>query len=247
MNNYQFIGSMYEKKIGRGEDSDPILFVNMPISNFIAVGVFDGMGGAGSTECLSSFSVENNHKTKAYVASRIVRESISNLLINTSDFNQSPLSDTRLKEAILKTYTEERIKYPSISKGVLRSSLIKDYPTTLAITTAFEIDNDIIINSYWAGDSRNYLWTEEGIFQISNDDIKGDLDPFENLREDAPLSNCVHADGEFVINNRIITSFPINKRFIIMSATDGCFGYFQSPMDFEKVLYETLKISNSYK
>ena len=70
---------MKPKKIGLGEDSEPI-FLNRDF--FVAVGVLDGMGGAGGAECISDFG--DSH-TKAYVASRIIKEAIEKAIcqINT--------------------------------------------------------------------------------------------------------------------------------------------------------------------
>ena len=136
------------------------------------------------------------------------------------------------------------MKYPPKSKGGLRSSLIKEYPTTLAMVIV-SIDKDkYIIDSIWAGDSRNYIWNMNGLFQISKDDLKGNLDPLQNLREDAPMSNCLQADAPIRLNHNRI-SMPIEEKFMVISATDGCFGYYPSPMDFEKTLLESLRNAES--
>ena len=96
---------------------------------------------------------------------------------------------------------------------------------------------DIFSNFAWEFDLLNRL--------ISKDDLKGDLDPLQNLRDDAPMSNCVHADGKFVINHKSIEGLSVNDKFLIISATDGCFGYYPSPMDFETTLYECVKYSKN--
>ena len=246
MNKVQLLGAMKEKRIGRGEDSDPILFKS---SNdmLLAVGVLDGLGGSGSAECESDFSTDGNNKTKAYVASRITKETIESHLKESPESISDRLFATSLMNWIKDRFSYEKKKYPPKSKGMLRSALIKDYPTTLALTTVHTSESFYCINSYWAGDSRNFLWTREGLFQISKDDLKGDPDPLENLRNDAPMSNCIHADGEFEIHNICIKSIPTTDNIIILSATDGCFGYYSTPMDFEEILRVTLKESNSYK
>lgn len=84
----------------------------------------------------------------------------------------------------------------------------------------------------------------DGLYQISIDDLKGGLDPLQNLHEDAPMSNCVQADAPFKINNKRIV-LKDKSKFVVISATDGCFGYYPSPMDFEKALIDSLKNSNS--
>lgn len=229
---------MKPKKIGLGEDSEPIL-LNRDF--FVAVGVLDGMGGAGGAECVSDFG--DSH-TKAYVASRIIKEAIEKALCQITTLPEIPDFISFLEKVIANRYDEERLKYPPKSKGGLRSSLIKEYPTTLAMVIV-SIDNDkYIIDSIWAGDSRNYIWNMNGLFQISKDDLKGNLDPLQNLREDAPMSNCLQADASIRLNHNRI-SMPIEEKFMIISATDGCFGYYPSPMDFEKILLESLRNAES--
>lgn len=229
---------MKEKKKGLGEDSDPIL---LRLENLTVTGVLDGMGGAGGAECESDFG---SGYTKAYVASRIVKTAIENMIRQNPSFTfQSDFCEILLV-TICDRLNQEQMKYPPRTKG-LRSALIKEYPTTLAMTCVREEGTQLIIDSYWAGDSRNYIWTPKGLFQITRDDLKGNLDSLQNLRDDAPMSNCIHADGKFTINRNTIADMSINDKFLVISATDGCFGYYPSPMDFEKALSESVKYSSN--
>lgn len=212
---------MIEKREGHGEDSPALSLIK---KNFCAVGVFDGMGGSGAAICKSEF--EGDH-TKAYVASRIILEAINNYMKNAKDVRD--INSDGIKSTAHGRLEQEKSKYPTKASG-LRSKLVRDYPTTLAITTALQNgDGTHTVNSYWAGDSRNYLWTPEGFYQISKDDLDTELDPLENLRNDGALSNCICADREFIINNKSIT---VEGKFVILSATDGCFNYFATPMHF---------------
>ncbi len=235
-----FLNKMQEKKEGRGEDSDPILFHN---NNIIVVGVFDGMGGAGGTECDSDYTLNGQFMTKAYIGSRIVREAISKAINKDPSIVLNEDFTEKLKQIIIERYAVEKERYLPKAKVSLRSALIKEYPTTLAITTIVKDNDKYIVNSYWAGDSRNYLWNSKGLFQISIDDLKGDLDPLQNLHEDAPMSNCIQADAPFKIRHKRI-NLSLEEKFVIISATDGCFGYYPSPMDFYKVLTDSLKYSD---
>lgn len=223
---------MIEKREGHGEDSNPLFLIK---EDFYAVGVFDGMGGSGATTCVSEYG--NDH-TKAYVASRIIKEAVFNYLNNAncySDINSEGIWNTAKSRL-----EQEKSNYPTKVSG-LRSKLVRDYPTTLAIVTCNLVDDGIsTIDSYWAGDSRNYLWNSEGFYQISKDDLDVDNDPLENLRNDGALSNCICADRAFQINNKRIN---VKGPFIIISATDGCFGYFITPMHFHEVLLTGLKLS----
>ena len=222
---------MVEKIIGKGEDSDPILFST---ESSAITGVFDGMGGSGASLCNSEFGESH---TKAYVSSRIIRNAIFNHLNNQKDIDSEIL-----KEICQNRLEAEKQKYPS-AKSILRSKLVRDYPTTLALAIAKECYNDIEINSYWAGDSRNYLWMKDGFYQISQDDLVNNNDPLENLSNDSALSNCICTDQDFMINH-LAVQIP-KQPYILLSATDGCFGYFHTPMHFEHLLASSLFVAES--
>ena len=226
-----------EKIEGHGEDAPPLL-INK--GKACAVGVFDGMGGAGAATCDSSLG---DGFTKAYVASRLVAHSMD-LFLN----NHLPTDDVLVEdmEAVIKNKLhEEKEAFPPKVTSSLRSKLVRDYPTTLAIVTLQEYDKSFQIDSYWAGDSHCYLWTKDGFFQISKDDLEENNDPMENLHNDSPISNCVCADRDFVIHHKLIklTKEPI----VILCATDGCFGYYQTPMHFEYVLKSCLQKAKNEK
>ena len=225
---------MIEKREGLGEDSNTLSIVK---DDFCAVGVFDGMGGSGAAICKSEFGDDH---TKAYVASRIILEAINNYIENTKDVRS--INSDGIRFTARGRLEQEKNTYPTKASG-LRSKLVRDYPTTLAITTALKNEDETyVVNSYWAGDSRNYLWTQEGFCQISKDDLDTELDPLENLRNDGILSNCICADREFCINNLTI---EVPEKFVILSATDGCFNYFATPMHFQEVLLTGLRLSEN--
>lgn len=218
-----------EKIVGHGEDAPPLLISR---GKAFAVGVFDGMGGAGATTCDSSFG---DGYTQAYVASRIVCSSVDLFLQNHLPTDDVTIED--MKEVIKRKLREEKESFPPKVKSALRSKLVREYPTTLAIVVLQEYEKTYKVESYWAGDSHCYLWTKDGFFQISKDDLEVNNDPMENLHNDSPISNCICADRDFTINS---TTFEIPKGpAIILCATDGCFGYYQSPMHFEYILRST--------
>ena len=223
---------MIEKREGHGEDSNPLSIVK---NDFYAVGVFDGMGGSGAALCKSEYG---DNLTKAYVASRIIQEAVNAYIDNAK--SPSEITSDGIRFTARGRLEQEKSHFPTKASG-LRSKLVRDYPTTLAITTANKNEDDThTVNSYWAGDSRNYLWTLDGFYQISKDDLDTELDPLDNLRNDGALSNCICADRDFFINNK---SINVAGKFIILSATDGCFNYFATPMHFHEVLLTGLKLS----
>lgn len=230
---YVTIKFVMEKKEGHGEDAPPLLMIKGKSG---AVCVFDGMGGAGAATCDSDYGSEH---TKAYVASRIVASAVELYLANHLSTDDITIED--LKAVILRRLKEEQIKFPPQTKSMLRTKLVREYPTTMALVTIIESIDGIRIDSYWAGDSHCYLWTKKGIYQISKDDLEEDNDPMENLRNDAAISNCICADRDFQINHMQIE--PLKEPIAIISATDGCFGYFPTPMHFEDMLKRCLRQS----
>lgn len=227
---------MSEKKADNGEDSDPLLIVRDSIS---VVGVFDGMGGAGSTMHVMG----GTEKTGAYFASRKVKQVTESFFSQlASDTNKSTiLSDTiadDLKTHIKSSFNSLRKDCPPKVKSGLKSAMIKEFPTTLSVVLLQRTDNVISVVSLWAGDSRNYLLTPKGLFQISIDDLESKGDPYENLSSDSPLSNQICADRDFVINKLSVSIKE--ERFIVFSATDGCFGYYPTPLHFEDALLRNL-------
>lgn len=220
-----------EKKVELGEDAPPLLIQK---GKACAVGVFDGMGGAGATSCNSS--IGDGH-TQAYVSSRIVSSSMDTFLQNHLPTDDVAAED--MKAVIMRKLREEKEAFPPKVMSSLRSKLVRDYPTTLAIVTFQEHDKAYQVDSYWAGDSHCYLWTKGGFFQISKDDLEDNNDPMKNLHNDSPISNCICADREFFIHHK---SIPLPKEpVIILCATDGCFGYYPTPMHFEYVLKSCLQ------
>ena len=217
--------------VGQGEDAPPLLITK---DSVCATGVFDGMGGSGAIICNSDYG---EGFTKAYVASRIIKQTVQDFLNNNLGKKEVVVDD--LKNAILERLRIEQEKFPPVSKSILRSKLVRDYPTTMALVTLQKEKNTWQVDSYWAGDSHCYLWTKDGFFQISRDDLEEDNDPMENLHCDSPISNCICADRDFYINHLKI-EIPRDEPVIILAATDGCFGYYPTPMHFEDVIKRTL-------
>ncbi len=222
-----------EKKEGLGEDALPLLLSDA--NNY--VGVFDGMGGAGAAE-YPTFT--KGLKTGAYLASRVVRALCLEWLSKYKSFEN--ISDF---ENYISKCLSRLIDFWNIRQSGLRSSFVRILPTTLAIVESKRTNQGVVINSLWAGDSRNYILLSSGLQQISTDDLRQPKDPLENLRNDDALSNCICQDKPFTIHK--IKCGVFYEPIIILSATDGCFGYLTSPMHFEFILLDALMKSQSCK
>jgi len=63
-----------------------------------------------------------------------------------------------------------------------------------------------------------------------------------NLSRDGALTNVVSADNRFNLHH---STFIPKRPCIIFCATDGCFGYVSSPMEFELMILSSLVSSNN--
>lgn len=210
-----------------GEDS----YYSALNNNYSVLAVFDGCGGLGSKE-YDNF----NGKTGAYMASRIVsgatKKWFSLLPVNNEVNVYKQLIDKSFKIAA---------GYADKDSVIIKGSMQKPFPTTIALALNRIVDREIETEFIWAGDSRGYILDENGLHQITQDDINGE-DAMSNLSDDGVLTNVVSLTGEYKLHNRKLV---LKKPSVIFCATDGCFGYLSTPMEFENLLLETMNKSNS--
>jgi serine/threonine protein phosphatase PrpC len=218
-----------------GEDSDPILRDGPDLG---LAGVFDGMGGAGGTV----YETPDGPRSGAYLASRIARDVVEERLLALiaperplpGEATASELHD--VLDSALKTALED-LKAPA---SKLRSRLLRALPTTMALGVlqrARPDSADWACHVLWAGDSRVYVLTPDGMHQVSVDDLRDEGDAMANLQRDSVISNAISADTEFHVNHRRVA---LEAPFVLLSATDGCFGYLRSPMHFEELVLRAL-------
>lgn len=219
-----------EKIPGSGEDSYLYCFRE---GGGIA-GVFDGCGGSGARR-YEKFG----GKTGAYIASRVVSETVRDWFLRLADINNPVENVNELKEQINKVFGKYKDAVGNVSK--IKGSISKDFPTTAAIVTATVKDNHVQATCLWAGDSRCYLLSSDGLKQLTEDDLDG-LDAMENLSADGILTNVISASKDYTIH---IKTVRIDKPCILFAATDGCFGYLSTPMEFEYLLLNTLREASS--
>jgi hypothetical protein len=124
----------------------------------------------------------------------------------------------------------------------LRSRLLRALPTTMALAglQRQEPSGDRwTCHLLWAGDSRVYVFEpDSGARQLTVDDIRDHGDAMANLREDSVVSNAMSADTEFAVHHRQV---ELTAPFLVIAATDGCFGYLPSPMHFEHLVLAALR------
>jgi hypothetical protein len=228
------------KKENFGEDAPPIN-LEVSLKNRV-ISVFDGLGGSGST----IYEENGEKKTGAYISSRVVATVVLDYFDNLKNQNTTYEVNAEfienLKTQII-TALEEKLKLQKYEVSKLKSSLIRTFPTTLALIHCDFEDNKTKLDVIWAGDSRAYvLKPDKGLIQLSKDDLKLDNDPFENLKNDSPLSNMICLENDFKLNHK---TYFFENLLLAIVATDGCFGYYSTPMHFEYYLLKTIMDSNN--
>lgn len=225
------------KKVNYGEDADPYDCVDANKS-WGVISVFDGMGGAGARKYVHDETLEEH--TSAYWASRFVRFAVKELIEerNTKHVGENPISfiEINLYRQIKDKLDTEIAHFPSASSTM--SKMIRKLPTTMAMC-AYEIKDSIVhTKTYWAGDSRIYMFDLEGMSFLTIDDADApDNDPFSPANMDLSMNNAISQERPFRINKYEI-DIPLDKEkpFVLMACTDGCFGYFKNPIEFERMV-----------
>lgn len=229
-------------KEGSAEDAPPLCETVGEIS---CLGVFDGLGGSGA----ASYQTPNGRVSGAYLASRKVRQVVRDWMRQNCTTGLPAEGKTVDLEQYIKKELSDYAHSLSSSGGRLRSSMLRTLPTTLAVLAVSVREEPPLPDGtpsnlklscryYWAGDSRCYLLTpENGVQQLTRDNLKGSPDALENLSTDAPVSNCISANKPFQIFSSVVNGVA---PAVFFTATDGCFGYLPSPLFFEEMLLETM-------
>jgi hypothetical protein len=127
----------------------------------------------------------------------------------------------------------------------LRSRLLRALPTTMALVALQRTQPGgpaWACHVLWAGDSRAYVFEPAGARQLTADDLRDPGDALANLRRDSVVSNAMSADTEFHVNHRKV---ELQAPFLVVCATDGCFGYVRTPMHFEHMVLSQLENARS--
>lgn len=225
-----FVLSFCRDKIPQqGEDS----FCHSFCDTAGLVAAFDGCGGAGArTHAFYS------GRTEAYMASRFCAGAFYDCFRSMFPIQCSP--EQLVDEVLLPGLKERMNAYvppKEENKMVVKGSIIRTLPTTAAAALIQKsAHGDVLVSAIWAGDSRVYVLDSKGLAQLTVDDTTVP-DPMENLYEDGLLKNIVCSDRPMKLHCRTIRLRP---PFVVFAATDGCFGYVSTPMEFEGILLDTL-------
>ena len=226
-----FCFTVYGEKIkGEGEDS----FYYGLANSVSCVSVFDGCGGSGARRYERLGGV-----TGAYLASRVVSGAARDWFLLTDMDDDANALARSLKARIERYLGICRAEAGEISR--LRGSMSKELPTTCAIVVVRDNNGQQEALSIWAGDSRCYLLDAGGLHQLTADDLGG-LDAMQNLASDGVLTNVISSSSPFDLHSK---TTALSDPCLLFTATDGCFGYFPSPMHFEYMLVDALYDSSS--
>jgi serine/threonine protein phosphatase PrpC len=230
-------GFNLQKIGGQGEDSDPIVRHGRELG---LVAVFDGMGGAGGTV----YETPDGPRTGAYLASRVARDVVEQQMVALLDpeWNLDGAAAAQDVQRSVRAALQERLAELNAPASGLRSRLLRALPTTMALAGLQRDEpggDRWTCHLLWAGDSRVYVFEPgSGARQLTADDIRDRGDAMANLREDSVVSNAMSADTEFVVHHRQV---ELTTPFLVIAATDGCFGYLPSPMHFEHLVLTALR------
>jgi serine/threonine protein phosphatase PrpC len=230
----------FQKIPEHGEDSDPILRDGPDLG---LLGVFDGMGGAGGTV----YETPAGPRSGAYLGSRIARDVVETRMVQllVPDWNlKGGAAAADLRRAV-QDALQSAVADLNAPPSRLKSRLLRSLPTTMAVLGLQRARRDgatWTCHAFWAGDSRAYVVTADGAQQLTLDDLRDPGDALANLRHDSVVSNALSADVDFAVRYRRV---ELEAPFLLVVATDGCFGYLPSPMHFERLLLETLGSARS--
>lgn len=205
---------------GQGEDSACCLSGE----DAAMIGVFDGCGGLGARV----YPAFQDH-TGAYLASRLLSGAAHDWFF-APDRDQSPPA-----EALRSAFTAAYAAALPFAEGqsLLRGSMVRDLPSTAAIAYARQGKDGVELHVIWAGDSRVYLLDRMGLAQLTADDTDGGGDALSGITSDGALTNVVSSDGNYTLHSRVLL---LSEPTMVLAATDGCFAYLRTPMEFESLL-----------
>ena len=229
-----FVLSFCKDKVpGRGEDSYCYSFCDTAG----LLGTFDGCGGAGARK----HAFYSGH-TEAYMASRFCAGVFYDQFRRIFPCGHS--AETLTAE-VFAPQAAQRLKEfspPKDESGFqIKGSSVRTLPSTAAVALMQQTkDGAVLVTAIWAGDSRVYIMDSYGLAQLTMDDTTV-TDPRVNIYEDGILKNILSSDKAINLHCKTVV---MREPFVVFSATDGCFGYLSTPMEFEGVLLQTLLNTN---
>lgn len=208
-----------EKKPGNGEDG----FVYALNESRAMVGVFDG-GVVGAQAALLK------GKSGGYFAARAAAAAYLRWFETLEPGRES--SAREAEELVKRCLQLCREAGESEAAGAPAAEL----SAAAAVAVCHLARGAADVQLQWAGNARVYLLDSQGLAQLTEDD-PGGVDAMESL-SGGPAGSGLRETGEPGIHTgRLTTGRPC----LLFAATNGCFGHFSTPMEFEYLLLSTLQ------
>lgn len=199
------------------------------------IAVFDGCGGSGARK-----HKEYDGHSEAFMASRFSSGAVYTCMQNNDFAQMEPETFTRTLLTPAVSDTLQANKVTGQNNGIKIKGM-RTLPCTMAAALLRAKQDTIEVCPVWAGDSRVYVLDESGLSQLSVDDSK-QPDPMEGLYDDGAMTNVLCADSPIRLN---CSTYQFKPPFLVITATDGCYGYVSTPMELEGMILHTLLESNS--
>ena len=221
-----FLFSLSEKRRGRRNENEDSFAYSLNEEHCL-LAVFDGCGGSGAARYPAM-----KGRTGAYLASRTVSAAWLDWFDKLPRGAEPDLPALR-EQTLLWLERCEKSAGDRDDTEISRKSRL---PTTAAAALCTPGRSGVEVLLLWAGDSRVYLLDSEGLAQLTEDDVGG-LDAMENLTANVRLTNAIRLGKDVTIHTARLT---MGRPGLIFAASDGCFGYYSTPMEFEHLLLSTL-------
>ncbi|AZM64520.1 serine/threonine protein phosphatase [Streptomyces sp. WAC 01420] len=228
-----------ERRPGHGEDAEPLAAHHRPTGSGL-LAVFDGSGGSGAAPGWRE--PDGTTHTSAWTGARIARLAAECWFQHAVAPEEAASGGNGPGSAD----SPERLKHwlrrmldaaPTVARSKITGSMRRVLPTTLAAIRYETAAGGVRWEAVWAGDSRSYaLLPGSGLHALTRDDTHED-DALAQLRQDPPMTNVVCADREFTLSAH---RGEFGAPCVLLTATDGFFGYVHTPAQFECVLLDTL-------
>ncbi|MFC9605930.1 serine/threonine protein phosphatase [Streptomyces niveus] len=221
-----------ERVPGEGEDAEPFVAHHWESGQGL-LAVFDGSGGAGAATAWQT--PQGTPRTGAWVGARVAR------LATDCWFRQVATDGEPDGPRSLHEYVEYFLSKAPQRRSKLGGTMRRQLPTTLAALHYRLRDKGrfLELQPLWVGDSRAYTLTPGAGLQVLTRDHTLESDALELLRTDPPMTNLACADRPFEVGSQRLSSYALPC--VLVTATDGFFGYVHTPADFEYLLLSTLR------
>jgi serine/threonine protein phosphatase PrpC len=220
-----------ERRPGLGEDAEPLLLHHRSRRAGL-LGVLDGSGGSGSGSAWTD--PRGGSHTGAWVGSRVARLAAESWF--TAQYEGAALA-AGADELTDQLGTALRV-LPDPSRSKIEGDMFRRLPTTMALLRYHQLDEaEVWVQSLWAGDSRGYCLRPTRGLQALTRDHTVERDALAQLTQDPPVTNVLCADRAFRVDEH---QHRLLLPAVLLCATDGFFGYLQTPPDFEMLLLNTL-------